>query len=107
MSSTTPNEEIQTSIPIVISRTSIMRMRVLSSATRADSITFPYVLTRILHMGVCDEPLNGGTIWHTHPLHLGPGLSNEDIWYVLRGQGVMFYKRSGELKTLEFPEPLT
>ncbi len=98
-----PVEEgkVVTSIPIVISRPAMPKVRMLSSLMRAESNIFP-PLTKIGLLGVCHEPVNGGTTWHTHPLHLGPGLCNEDIWYVLRGEGMMYYKRSGELKSLPF-----
>jgi oxalate decarboxylase/phosphoglucose isomerase-like protein (cupin superfamily) len=92
------------SIPIVINRSIIGRARVLSSAMTAYSYNFPYVLTRLAHLGICYEPVHGSTTWHTHPWKLGPNACNEDIWYVLRGKGVMYYKRSGELKELEFKE---
>jgi mannose-6-phosphate isomerase-like protein (cupin superfamily) len=95
--------KIKTSIPIVISSPAMPKLRILSSLTRAESNIFPY-LTKIGLLGVCHEPVNGGTTWHTHPLHLGPDLCNEDIWYVLRGKGMMYYKRSGELKSLEFKQ---
>lgn len=95
-------EKAKTSIPIVINESIIGKMRVLSSAMRAYSFNFPNTLTKIGHLGICYEPVNGGTTWHTHPFELGPGLCQEDIWYVLRGKGIMYYKRSGELKEIEF-----
>jgi len=105
MKNKTGSEEgIQTSIPIVINRSIIGKMRVLSSAMTAYSYNFPYVLTKIGHLGVCYEPVGGGTTWHTHPMKLGPDICNEDIWYVLRGKGVMYYKKSGELKAFEFKQ---
>lgn len=95
-------EKTATSVPIVINRSTLGKMRVLSSAMRAYSYNLPNVVTKLGHLGICYEPVNGGTTWHTHPLELGPDLCNEDIWYILRGKGVMYYKRSGELKSFEF-----
>jgi len=92
------------SIPVVINRATIAKSRILSSAMSAYSYNFPNVLTKLGHLGVCYEPVNGSTTWHTHPWKLGPEICNEDIWYVLRGKGVMYYKRAGELKALEFKQ---
>ena len=65
--------KIKTILLIVISSPAMPKLRILSSLTRAESNIFPY-LTKIGLLGVCHEPANGGTTWHTHPLHLGPDL---------------------------------
>ena len=42
-------------------------------------------------------------MWHTHPFNFGPDITcQEDIWYVLSGEGTMYYKLSGVLKSFEF-----
>jgi oxalate decarboxylase/phosphoglucose isomerase-like protein (cupin superfamily) len=102
---TSSKEEIQGQIPIVINISEIQQKRDLSPIMGADVQNFPGLLTKIAYLGICYEPVNGGTTWHTHPLNFGPEIScQEDIWYVLRGKGTMYYKRSGELKSFEFKQ---
>ena len=99
------NEKIQTSIPIVINRSTVEKLAPLRSPIiRSYTHNFPYSLTKLANFGITYEPVDCGTTWHTHPLDLGPELRNEDLWHVLYGKGVMYYKRSGELKSLEFKE---
>jgi quercetin dioxygenase-like cupin family protein len=98
-------EEIKRQIPIVINICRIGKKRDLSPIMAADVQNFPSLLTKIAYLGICYEPVDGGTTWHTHPLNFGPEIScQEDIWYVLRGKGTMYYKRSGELKSFEFKQ---
>ena len=92
----------ETFIPIVINTSSMTGKRGLSSIVRTYSYGLPDTLTGTAHFAVAYEPVNGGTTWHTHPLNLGPELCNEDVFYILRGKGVMYYKRSGEVRSLEF-----
>ena len=55
---------------------------------------------KIGRLGIALEKPGMGSSWHTHPQEIG----EEDLFYIARGKGTMFYLQGGEEHRFEFRE---
>jgi len=57
--------------------------------------------TKTAELGIFIANPGQGSDWHFHPTFVEPGLPEEDLFYVIKGEGTLFFKEDGEVKSMK------